>query len=349
MITRNENGSVIVIAIMILAVLTILGTATVRTSITEQQISTNMLIYKMNFYGAESALAHGKLWANANIDPTFDADSEIPWIEGELSNSVAYAADIVCLDTIEPTSKMPNIQIAGYGTHTVRDGLAVVRATYTFTPAFQLPGAPIRTYDDALKIQGSPDIDADYNLCSGEDTPPEIVYDVDNIDYNVEYIGGSGITCTAGCDDETSLDAGMDIIQWGNMRANVLNLAKEVHTTMPVDMGTENKPTVVFIDATTPVSINGGTGWGVLFIDGNVEKINGIFTWNGPVIINGNIIKSITGNVTINGSLMLNNDEDVAVEVDTLTGTLGINYDCELLNSLFDKLSGYRLTSWKQM
>lgn len=57
---NNQNGYVLVIAIMILALLTIIGISASNTSTTEVQTSTNSLLYERAFYTAESGLEHLK-------------------------------------------------------------------------------------------------------------------------------------------------------------------------------------------------------------------------------------------------------------------------------------------------
>ena len=54
----DKSGFAIVAVIMTLALITILGTMAIRTSMNEQRISTNEELYKMSFYSAEAARAH---------------------------------------------------------------------------------------------------------------------------------------------------------------------------------------------------------------------------------------------------------------------------------------------------
>ena len=57
--TATDNGGFAIVAvIMSLALITILGTMTIRTSMNEQRISTNDEVYRMSFYAAEAARAH---------------------------------------------------------------------------------------------------------------------------------------------------------------------------------------------------------------------------------------------------------------------------------------------------
>jgi hypothetical protein len=52
---RNEEGSIMVIVLLIMAVLTILGISAIDTSNVEIQIASNERLYKDNFYKAEAA------------------------------------------------------------------------------------------------------------------------------------------------------------------------------------------------------------------------------------------------------------------------------------------------------
>jgi Tfp pilus assembly protein PilX len=58
LIQKNEKGSVIIAAIMILALLTVTTFMAMNTSDTEVQISGNALIYKKTFYTAEAGIEH---------------------------------------------------------------------------------------------------------------------------------------------------------------------------------------------------------------------------------------------------------------------------------------------------
>jgi len=54
----NEKGAVLVIALMLLAVLTVLGVAALNTTTTEIRISGNEKVYKQAFYSAEAGIAY---------------------------------------------------------------------------------------------------------------------------------------------------------------------------------------------------------------------------------------------------------------------------------------------------
>lgn len=58
-IGRNESGSVLIMVIMILALLTIVGLTASRNSSVEVMIANNAMYHQRTFYAAESGLVHG--------------------------------------------------------------------------------------------------------------------------------------------------------------------------------------------------------------------------------------------------------------------------------------------------
>jgi len=352
----NEKGFVIIPTLLILCLLTIIGIASTNISNTELKISTNNLIHHMEFYGADSAFAYGSVWAEENISPGnvgpgFGPD---PYT---LGNGVTFTTEIECLDepNVEPISGMPDIIITGTGTHP-RGGKEVLAQTWRYIPAFQDPGAPIRSTSELLTIQGSPNIDT-----NGEDVP-EVLYDMEapdsidppgvtEVEFAKESICADGECSSEQADPENYLD-------WDAMRENAWSLANSKlvpdgsgQVSMG-DMGSDNYPVVIFITVgEDPVKITGnGTGYGVLFIDGDVDTISGTLEWYGPVIINGEIHNKVNGNITIYGSLFLNNKIESEVledDEDDLYGNMSVIYDVDALNNIHDKRTGYKPTpSW---
>ena len=63
-IVDSQQGSVIVIAMVILVMLTIIGIAATNTSTTEVQISTNALLHNIAFYTADSGIEAGRAALN---------------------------------------------------------------------------------------------------------------------------------------------------------------------------------------------------------------------------------------------------------------------------------------------
>jgi Tfp pilus assembly protein PilX len=67
---NNQNGSVIVVAMIILALLTILGISSTSTSTLEVRIATNSQDYQLDFYAADSGWKDGAMWIEEQQDDT---------------------------------------------------------------------------------------------------------------------------------------------------------------------------------------------------------------------------------------------------------------------------------------
>lgn len=61
-IVKNDNGSTIVIAMLILVFLTIIGIGAINTSVFESQIIGNEHNYQIDFYLADSGVEHASVW-----------------------------------------------------------------------------------------------------------------------------------------------------------------------------------------------------------------------------------------------------------------------------------------------
>ncbi len=74
-IINNQQGSVILIAVIILAMLTIIGISATNTSNTEMKITTNALLYNVAFYTADAGIEAGRaVLNNLKTDPV-DGDA----------------------------------------------------------------------------------------------------------------------------------------------------------------------------------------------------------------------------------------------------------------------------------
>jgi len=63
-IINNQQGSVIVMAVIILVLLTVIGISATNTSTTEVQVSTNAVLHNIAFYTADSGIAAGRAALN---------------------------------------------------------------------------------------------------------------------------------------------------------------------------------------------------------------------------------------------------------------------------------------------
>jgi len=97
---NNEEGSIMVIALLIMAVLTILGISAIDTSNIELLIAGNERVYKDNFYKAEAAVI-----AAAQILENMD-DKEL--CESSTQNWINPEGDAPTLDNLQLTSSTWN-------------------------------------------------------------------------------------------------------------------------------------------------------------------------------------------------------------------------------------------------
>ena len=59
-IINNQQGSVIIMAVIVLALLTVIGISATNTSTTEVQVSTNAVLHNIAFYAADSGIEAGR-------------------------------------------------------------------------------------------------------------------------------------------------------------------------------------------------------------------------------------------------------------------------------------------------
>lgn len=80
---NNEQGSVIVISLLILTLLTIIGISASRTTTGELQITGNEITHKRNFYRAEAAAYQAaQMLENATEDQLDDRSfNSFPWLK----------------------------------------------------------------------------------------------------------------------------------------------------------------------------------------------------------------------------------------------------------------------------
>ena len=100
-ILKNENGSMMVVAILFLAILTIIGIAASRTSTTEVQISTNALEHNITFYAADAGIEAGRTMLNAlKIRNAGAWDLILTGTEFTYTNSLNVDAQVTTLNEV---------------------------------------------------------------------------------------------------------------------------------------------------------------------------------------------------------------------------------------------------------
>ena len=87
-ILNNEDGSVIILALLMLAILTILGVSSTNTSTTELKIVRNEQLYQIHFDQAESGAdeAMERIEQEKNTDQLFPSMTGYDWINDQTVN-----------------------------------------------------------------------------------------------------------------------------------------------------------------------------------------------------------------------------------------------------------------------
>jgi len=357
---KNENGYVLVVALGILCILTLIGTASVQTSNTEMLISTNGLLHNMAFYAADSGapVASRTLLTEEFLPETEYGNAS--WIGTdtidlpsgtrftyEVTHEVNSDGEVLRygdsdgdhLWEINTLVGRPLEIVRTYGTHIKRGGDAEVHVTLIFNPAFVSPEAALWVNDpDKVSFKGNATVSGDSSDTDVCPDVPDLIHHLDPIDPIDEpkHFG-----------DEFVHEPSGGMYPFAIVKDNLSKRADHIGPTFPTDIAeasTADDPVVIII--TGDLEINNEDlkvpAYGILYVDGNL-RINGNVEWTGLIVTTGDASVG-NGTADINGSLVTGESADVDI-----SGTIIIQYDCGALADLFDNLSGYRVTSWKQI
>ena len=362
---NNENGYVMVIALMILSILTIMGTLSLRLSITEVQISAAHYVYHKNFYAADSGPAYGSVWledvdedGNPNLPESeyknvdWEADLDLPI--GKINHLNAVIRHRTAIDPDDGIEKVllygdgdgdylnevnfdkgvPLAIITSTGTCTTRSGKTVIESTHQWQSLFIMPGAALRVNSNVNGNGVAGSIIGEHKSGSSCNDVADIMYDVAG--GTIEY-GGNMLTPVI---EQSGGMYPMPIIEpviRMNATQTIIGSNNIDASSIVTDV---DNPGIIFIDGSG--KITNLTGYGVLFVNGDFN-FAGNLNWNGFIMVNGNITFSGGGTKIINGAVVASG------EAVALNGSVDIQYDCDLLNDLNNMHSKYRMTSWRQI
>lgn len=357
---QNEQGYVLISALLILVLLTIIGISAIQTSTTESKISFNSLIAHMNFYAAESGPQVAKLHL---LDSDFlsEDDYSNPDWEGtdtfELPNRTEFTFVITHqLDSdgnvlrygdsngdylweINTTHGRPLEIVRSYGTHLDHEGEAAVEVRLIDSPPFITPESALWVDDpDAVDFKGNATV-------IGDSTDPSVCSDVPDVVHHLTPINPMDEPKHFG--DEYVHESSGGMYPFSQVKKALARRADHIGTTFPTaiaEASTADDPVIIIIEG--DLQINNEDlkvpAHGVLFVDGNL-RINGNVEWNGLIVSTGNTSIG-NGTADITGALVTGDSADVDI-----AGTITIQYDCNALANIYNNLSGYRMTSWKQI
>lgn len=349
---NNQKGSMIVVVIMLLALLTIMGVSSIKTSSTELEIATNNLIRKRCFFNAESGITSTlRLLPSVLDDEDQIENATLDW-QGSISNAdtppfyqvsikhkiqsgmVLFYGDTngdYLLEYNTAGIGYPVEIIESHGTD-YRGGKAIVKIGVRYEEAFPMPKAALWVGNDvsANGVSGSVLGEGP----PGEEAKCEEVYDIlHNSPFSViDYTGDTG--------PDTKIDQDASLYPYALIsnyfsRSPLLSESQYSNETF----GSPEYPGV--FRANGDLEIRASDGYGILLVDGNLE-VKGNFLWHGLIIINGNFRFSGGGNKAVYGAVIAMGS---AVRMD---GGVDIYYDCTSLSNLRGNLSSYKKLWWYQ-
>jgi Tfp pilus assembly protein PilX len=151
-LSTNEDGSVMVVSLMMLVLLTIIGVSAITTSNVELQISGNERVHRENLYNAEGSGMHAAqvmqdtdlvnnsfAWLK-EVDDPFDESTDIPddnyWDNTNSQSSAsantrfsAVSEGVVSGDSLDMSVSTVHSYII-YGRSNQKNGLVVVKLGY---------------------------------------------------------------------------------------------------------------------------------------------------------------------------------------------------------------------------
>lgn len=349
---QNQKGSMIVIVMMLLALLSIMGISSIRTSNTELEIATNNLIHKRCFYNSESGintalkLLPSILKNDDQIDnATIDWEGSIshadttPFYDVSLKHKTQSGKVLFFGDTNGDYLLEYNTNGIGYPVEIIeshgtdyRGGKVAINVGARFEEAFPVPKAALWVGGDvyANGVSGS---------VLGEGPPGDECPDVADILHNtplplaiINYTGDTG--ATPKIEHDPFLYPFSRINNYFKQSPLLLESKYSDET-----FASPEKPEV--FRAEGDLEIRSSEGYGILLVDGNLE-VKGNFLWHGLLIINGDFRFSGGGNKAIYGAVIAMGS---AIRMD---GGVDIYYDCSLLSKLYGNLSTYKKLWWYQ-
>ena len=363
---KNEKGSVIVAALMILVVLTLLGIISIKMSIFNLNMAVNSVVMKKNFYAAESGITLTPLWLKENLVEADYMDTEFLGTFEKSSYVVApgfmknndFSVKIKHVTKIDPADGIEKVVLWGdengdymneknfttgmpfeisysEGTH-IRGGRSNIKATFKYNWIFAMPDAALRVNTNVNGNGVSGSIIGESQAGSSCDNVPDIMYDVAG--GTIDYSGDMG--------DDPVIEASGGMYPYPLMRDNILKSATQVMT--PVSGKVEATDIITSEDDTGVIFVTGNakitnlTGYGILVVDGDFDCA-GNLDWHGLIIVGGDIVLSGGGSKIIYGSVV------AMGEAVAINGSVDIQYDCDVLADLQKDHSRYSMTSWSDM
>lgn len=384
---KNEQGAVLVITVLILVIISVIGTAALRTTNTELLVARNEKINNKAFYLAEAGIEHAKAKIyNYQYEGFNSTDLGGNYIRkiGDFNNTISFndtlsnGTYIVSVNstiydgeffnstnsTILSKGIMGNAQKSikvGYSFKDYRIDVDVDAAfsIYTDEPNIDVKGA-------GTVISGE-----DYNwpdqfYCSGSNCGSDVNGSVSKEnaiysqnDLTLETSGNPEIYPSY--DDSTEGNGKYDNNYWMNFVNELISLADNVSYSDSIDssdLGTREHPEITYVQSNSTLSAGTEDGAGILIIDSPDVQFSGNFHFEGQVIILNENYTSISlkasGTPYIYGNLVVAGNGNSTIEIQEeydFTGTPNIRYSYQALRNVnnADKLTDPKVLYWKEI
>ena len=337
---RNERGSVLVLVLMILAVLSIIGASASKTARVGLWIAGSHKLMTQSLFHAESGIAVATVF-NCDI-PTEYGDADFHYVSPNYCVNVFLKLDEYGNEVL--VNGFPELIVESIGYAPSKDhprhALTIIETTFIreesgwekLKAALYVGGNLIdngsanSAEGEWGNGEGQPDCDAKWDVITT--TNAEEGYEAS--DWN----GGYGDFSELHNDEDPfPFDQMFDLYK---NKATVV--VKDVSNNLV--LGSEEEPTGIYYYQADEFKVNNITGWGILLIDGDM-KLGGNIEWNGIIMVTGNSSTFDGGGTQeIHGAFVGKGDV-------TINGTPSFLWDCAVIEAIKDKNSRYRMTSWQ--
>jgi len=362
---KNQNGSILVIVVVILMAMTILGSAMLRMTQIELMMVTNDYLHKRSFYAAESGVNYaiaslpdvGDFYAP---DPAWTTTLEYELPTDHPHNPNFFEVDIWHKVGEDPATSMEAVIRWGdvNGDYKNEENFTVGYPV-EYIHAYGHAGPEARRGHSEVEVQvirESLVVDPKAALYVGGNLQNNGAAAVADGDYNAACVG-SGIKDIITTDNAI---AGKQATDWTgscgtfcDMDNNGDHYPVQQYAERLIQQGEEFVPAnnIILGDSTDDMGIyyykgnievlNNIDGYGILVVDGDLT-IGGNLSWHGLIIVTGNSTYNGGGSKEIYGAVITGGDV-------LGNGSPDYLYDCDVINKLENEYLRYKKRWWKQV
>ena len=371
---RDERGIALVVALLVSALLLLLGGHFMTASMTEKTIASNEVNTARAFYLAEAGVQHAKkslealdLSAVLNGTPVFAGGNAVNLAGGnyavQVTNNIAangFPRGTIPADLLGSATVDDDDIIVLTSTAAFRNSTQIVETVLQKTSSIPtIPGAVVQVSN------GWNDLDYGGGTISGLDESGTCGNQTGAFHRGTTFIGDGPGTLT-GTPPERAYDSTLDNPIWNDPNAVVAMIEGWMNdpaavtitaNTPPATLGTAANPQITVWDPTS-TSTNGGasfTGYGILIMVGRVN-LKTSFEFHGLIVAYGGAEMSIegTGSQVLHGALLAADNGPPSGSEDTEVGVWSgatVNYNCAAIKQYVEQLGGVggalKVLSWR--